>query len=190
MKYLFILISLLSSSGLLAEDITEKDFKRVHLSLAAGSASISIPVGTYSDPGFSLSMGYFFHSKISINGSYFLTSSPTGASNLNGLGAQARYYLYNTETTFILKHREGKITTYDRFYSYAGLGFIDREIRTSRTNESYTGFSASLAVGMKFDERSSVSLEFLQGKLKSPSGTTTSTDATFTNLSAAYNYLF
>lgn len=192
MKYLVFSLALLglSTVAVASEAASGKTFRRTLLSLSAGSASISIESGSYSDPGLTLSFGYFFLPKFSLHGHYFATASPSGASNMNGPGLQARYYFYNTETTFELEHRGGKISSYDRYYAYGSLGFLDRQIRTSRTTESFTGFAGSIGGGMKINKSDSLSLDVLQGSLESPAGTTDKEKATFTNISVAYSHLF
>lgn len=191
MKYFLLVFSLLLSfHAICARKVSVKDYTKAHASVNFGYTTIDLPFGTFSDPGLTFNIGYFFLPKLSFNGHYFLTSSPTGASNMNGFGLQAKYYFYNTEASFELKHNDGMIKTFDRYFAYGSFNFLDRDIRTSRLNISYTGFGASLGGGYKIDFRNSIGIDLLAASLQNPAGSSAPGKATFTNFSVFYTYLF
>jgi hypothetical protein len=187
MKQFFIFIStIVFSLPLLASN---KDYSKVQLNFSMGYTTLNLPVGSYSDPGLTFSGGYFLHPKLSLNGHYFLTSSPTGASNLNGLGLQAKYYFYHTESSFELKNEETRVRSFDRFFAYSSLQFLDREVRTSRLNISYSGFGISVGAGYKLNFRNSVGFDILGAQLKNAAGSTERQEASFMNMSIYFAHL-
>lgn len=191
-KKLLLLISLLSfAASAETESVTvKKDFHRPYLSANLGYATIDLPIGSYSDPGIALNLGYFFLPELAVDAHYFLNPSATGASNLNGFGLRGKYYFWNSEVTSFVDYNDSRVTSYDQFFSYVSLSFIDREVRTSSLAISYSGFGASLGVGMKLDERSSVGIDFQRAKLENPSGSTVKSGADLNYLSFYYLYFF
>lgn len=191
-KKLLLLISLFSFAvSAETESVTvKKDFYRPYLAANLGYATIDLPIGSYSDPGIALNLGYFFRPELAVDAHYFLNPSATGASNLNGFGLRGKYYFWNSEVTSFVDYNDSRVTNYDQFFSYVSLSFIDREVRTSSLAISYSGFGASLGVGMKLDERSSVGIDFQRAKLENPSGSTVKSGADLNYLSFYYLYFF
>lgn len=191
MKYFFFFCALFLIVPLaLSKEAPEKDFLKNQLSGSFGYNTLTLPFGTFSDPGTTFSVGRFLLPKLSINGHYFLTLSPTGASNVNGFGFGGKYYFYNTETSFELEKGKSRIRNFDKYFAYGSFQFLDREVRTSRVNISFTGFALSVGGGYKLNFHNSIAVDFQTANLKSALGSTTGQDATLMNLSINYSYLF
>ncbi|MCM2348461.1 MAG: porin family protein [Bacteriovoracaceae bacterium] len=191
-KKLIWLLSLLTITVLAESDNlpVKKGFHRTYLSANFGYATLDLPVGSYSDPGASFAVGYFFIPKLALDAHYFLTPSATGASNLNGFGLRGRYYFWNSEVTSFVEYQDSRVTTYDKFFGYVSLGFLDREVRTSSLSISYSGFGVSVGAGMKLDERSSIGVDLQRTKLENPSGSVIKEGADLNYLSVYYSYFF
>lgn len=165
-----------------------KNFHKTYFTGNFGYASLDLPVGSYSDPGLSLGLGYFFYRKVAFDAHYFLTPSATGASNLNGFGVRAKYYFLNSETTSFIKIGKSKVTIFDKYFAYASLGFVDREVRTSSLSVSYSGFAPSAGWGYKFNDKSALGVDVQYSKLENPSGSAIKDGATLIYVSAFYTY--
>lgn len=167
-----------------------KVYQKTLLSLNAGHTSIVLDSGSYSDPGYVFSLGRFLKPKFALTAHYALTADTNGSSNLNGLGLEARYYFYHTEAGHELKAGDSRIRSFDRIFSYVSLQFLDRDVRTSRINISYSGFGLALGAGLKFDYHQSLSLMALIAQLKNAYGAAAAKSATYTHMGLVYSYLF
>ena len=190
MKHLLLIFCFIYSvTGNATTKNPRKEFSRVVAGLSLGQSTLKLNAGDYTDPGLTFSVGYYALPKLSLNASYFLTASPTGSSNMNGFGMSTKYYFLNTETSYILEDLNRKIKSFDRYFSYGGFHFIDRDVRTSKVTISYSGFGASLGAGYKLNYHEAIGIDLLGALLKSPTGSVTK-DAPFSNFSIFYNYLF
>lgn len=135
--------------------------------LQGNISTISLGSSSFSEFGLEPTVGFFPFKQLSFHGSYYAVAKPDGSSNLNGLGFSLRYYFLSPGAEVNLGSLGTTLISTPGIVPYAGLEFLERDLKASSTNLSFTGFSMTLGGDWRFHHKWFANAEFSYAALKS-----------------------
>ena len=112
------------------------------------------------------SVGFFPFKRLAIFGSYFAVAKPDGSSNLNGLGFSGRYYFISPGAEVNLSSLGTTVLVTPGIVPYAGLEYLERNLKASALNINFTGFSLLFGGDWHFHRKWYANAELSYGSLK------------------------